>query len=356
MPDIGISSVTSARPNFFINEKPAPQLAGGLFGLTIHETVSGLYRCEALFGNWGPKDGVTGFLYFDRATLEFGKRFKVRLGDTTLFDGRITALEARFPEATPPQIVVLAEDRLQDLRMTRRTRSFSDMSDSDVFAAIANEHGLTPQIDISGPPHKVLVQVNQSDLALLRDRARAVGAELWIEDHTLHAASRRARTAQPVQIAMNGRLREFSVIADLATQRSSVTASGWDVDGKQALSFEAGDSILSAELDGTLSGASVLTTAFGARKECVAHTVPATQQEVEATAEAWFRTQARRFVVGRGVADTDAGLRAGASVEIRGVGPLFEGKYYVAETRHRFDTAHGCRTEFTGERAGLGRP
>src|ERR1700712_1802962 len=216
MPDIGISSVTSARPSFLLDEQPMPQLAGGLFGLTIRESVSGLYGCEALFGNWGPKDGITGFLYFDRKTLDFGKRFKVRLGDITLFDGRISALEARFPEATPPQIVVLAEDRLQDLRMTRRTRSFADISDSDLFAAIANDHGLTPQIDITGPTHKVIAQVNQSDLALLRDRARATGVELWIEDRPLHAASRTARAGQSVQIAMNGRLREFSVIADLA--------------------------------------------------------------------------------------------------------------------------------------------
>lgn len=196
MPDVGISSVTGARPSFLVDEKPAPELAGGLFGLTIHKQTGGLYRCEALFGNWGPKDGVTGFLYFDRATLDFGRRFKVRLGDATLFDGRITALEARFPEATPPQIVVLAEDRLQDLRMTRRTRSFADMSDSDLFSTVAGEHGLTAQTDIAGPTHKVLAQVNQSDLALLRDRARGGGGNL---DRGPHAPCRIAQRPAPAR-------------------------------------------------------------------------------------------------------------------------------------------------------------
>src|SRR5258705_8493580 len=42
----------------------------------------------------------------------------------TLFEGRIMALEGQFPEGRQPQLVVLAEDRFQDLRMTRRTRTF----------------------------------------------------------------------------------------------------------------------------------------------------------------------------------------------------------------------------------------
>lgn len=351
----GSAPITSARPTIVVGEETVPGLAGGLFGLTIEETVAGLYRCEALFGNWGPKDGVVGFLYFDRATLDFGKRLRIKLGDAVLFDGRITALEARFPEATPPQLAVLAEDRLQDLRMTRRTRTFADVSDSDLCSTIANDHGLTPQVDLSGPTHRVLAQVNQSDLALLRDRARAVGAELWVEDKTLHVTTRTSRQAQPVSLALNGRLREFSVIADIATQATALVASGWDVDGKQAIKPQADDSTVSAELDSGSSGASVLRQALGERKASVAHTAPATEAEARAIAESWFRAQARRFVVGHGVADADPSLRVGGVVDIKGVGPLFEGKYYLAETRHRFDTVRGFRTEFVAERAGLGR-
>jgi len=65
--------------------------------------------------------------------------------------------------------------------MTRRTRSFADASDADVMRTVAQDHSLTPDIDVSGPTHKVLTQVNQSDLAFLRERARAVDAEVWVE-------------------------------------------------------------------------------------------------------------------------------------------------------------------------------
>ena len=70
--------------------------------------------------------------------------------------------------------------------------------------------------------------------------------------------------------------------------------------------------------------------------------------------QARFRIAARRFVVGRGLAQPDGRLRVGKWIELSGLGALFDGKYYLAEVRHRFDGATGFRSEFTAERPGLG--
>jgi len=324
--------------------------------LLIVENTSGLYRCEAAFGNLGQKDGGSNFLYFDRKTLEFGKAIQVKLKDDVIFDGKITALEAIFPEGQPPEINVLAEDRFQDLRMTRRTRTFSDVSDSDVFNQIATDHGLSPSISITGPQYKVLAQVNQSDLAFLRERARSVDAELWMDGSTLNAKSRKDRSSgSPFEISYGSKLREFSAIADTASQRTSVTVGGWDVAAKQELKFEATDSVVIGELNGDSSGASILKSAFGDRKEAVTHTVPLTSQEAQGEAEAYFKMKARRFVVGHGVAETNSKLRVGAYVDLKELGPLFSGKYYLSEVKHVFDGKKGIRTEFTGERPGIGQ-
>ena len=118
-------------------------------------------------------NSTTDFLYFDRSMLDFGKDFEIKLESDSIFKGKIMGLEAAFPEGQSPEISVLAEDRFQDLRMTRRTRTFTDVSDADVINQIATDHGLTPEVDVSGPTYKVLAQVNQSDLAFIRDRARA---------------------------------------------------------------------------------------------------------------------------------------------------------------------------------------
>ena len=345
----------SARPTINIAGKDDPSLGLDLLSLMIVENTNGLYRCEATFSNWGSINNTISFLYFDRRTLEFGKSFKIKLGLDTLFNGRILGLEAHFPEGCPPELTVLAEDRFQDLRMIRRTRVFTNISDADVLHQIASEHGLTAQVDISGPTYKILAQVNQSDLAFLRERVRTIDAELWMDDNTLHAQLRTKRNNGTCSLTYGNELRSFSVLADLAMQRTSVTVNGWDVSSKTGLQYEATDSIISGELQGDTSGASILASTLGQRKEALAHTVPFTGQEAQAEAETFFKMSARRFVTGRGVADTNGQLRVGGYVDLQGLGPLFNGKYYLSEVEHLFDGTCGIRTEFTAERPGVGR-
>jgi phage protein D len=348
--------VQSARPTILVAGREEPGLAGGLLRLRIEERLEGLYACEASFGNWDARNGDVDFAYFDRQLLDFGKELTVRLGQDTLFAGRVTGLEAGFPEASPPTITVLAEDRLQDLRMTRRTRAFADVADRDVMSQIASDHGLTPDLDLNGPTHKVLAQLDQSDLAFLRERARAVDAEVWVNGRTLAAKSHGSRNGGKLTIAHGGALREFEVLADLADQRTSVDVGGWDVAGKRALRETADSSVLGAELGGGDGGGSVLRSALGERKESVAHTVALTSQEARARAEALYKRRARRFIRGRGIAETSSALRVGATVKLDRLGPLFSGDYYVTEVRHGFEGATGLRTEFAAERPGLGKP
>ena len=79
------------------------------------------------------------------------------------------------------------------LRMTRRMRTYNQVTDADVAAELAREHGLRPQVDADGPRYDVVQQLNQSDLAFLRERARLVQAEVWADGRTLHFTARAHR-------------------------------------------------------------------------------------------------------------------------------------------------------------------
>ncbi|MET0398120.1 MAG: contractile injection system protein, VgrG/Pvc8 family [Longimicrobiaceae bacterium] len=361
MPDPGgAPSLYSPRPRLTLDGREEAALAEQLLGLFVEETVEGLYRAELTFLNWGQKNGSVTFLYFGRDLLEFGRTLKVEMGagdaEGTIFDGRITALEGRFTGARPPELLVLAEDRLQDLRMTRRTRTFEDASDADVVRRVAADHGLRAEVDFSGPTHRVVAQVNQSDLALARERARAAGAELWMDGDTLKARARTDRGDGSARLTFGAGLIEFAVTADLAHQASGFTVAGWDVAGKRAVSHRATASVVQAELNGGDAGGSVLESALAARDQQVVHDLPVNADEARALAEAHYARTARRFVTGSGVAEGDARLRVGAKVELKEVGPLFEGKYFLTRVRHTFDLANGYRTAFGVERPALGRP
>jgi phage protein D len=360
MPDGAPQSLSfAARPTIRV-EGTIQQVLGeqDLQSLLVEETTLGLFRCEANFRNWGPANGAVGFVYFDRKVLDFGKALSVEFGPpgaiSPVFAGRITGIEAHYPSAQIPEIVVLAEDRLQDLRMERHTRSFENVTDSQIIQQIASQQGLAAQVDVDGPTHKVLVQLNQSDLAFLRERAAAIDAELWIDNKTLYAQARSRRNAGPVSLIYGQDLLEFSAVADLADQRSSVQVTGWSVADKAAITGQGDESSLGAELAGGRSGSAVLAQALAQHDEGVARATPLSQLEAKAMAEARYRARARGFVRGTGVVDGNIKVRVGAQVTLAGLGPFFDGPYYVIRARHTFSLLDGFRTTFDAERPGIG--
>lgn len=348
------------RPSILVDGRDQPGLATSLVRMIATDMAGGMARCELALSNWGVVTGGVGYPWFDRSVIDFGKRLQVRAGSgddaVSLFDGRITGLEARYPAHQAPELTVLAEDRLQDLRMTRRTRSFEDVTDADLVRQVAGDHGLTPSVDLPGPTHRHLAQVNQSDLAFLLDRCRLLDADLWVEDRTLHAVARSRRGGRPISMTQGRELHELTVIADLAHQFTALHLSGWDAQAKEAAVHEATDSALGSELGGDRSGARVLAAAFGERAQVIVHAGPWNADEARAAGDAVFREGARRFVHGHGVADTQLGLAVGRSAAIDGVGPLFDGTYTITEVTHTFDAARGMRTAFGVERPGVGTP
>ncbi|MGY1776796.1 phage late control D family protein [Geodermatophilus sp. SYSU D00804] len=347
-----------ARPVVEVGGSESLELTTRVLSVVATETDEGLSRCELVVGNWGLRDGGHGFVFNTRDLLDFGSEVVVRMGDGdragAVFSGVVTGIEAHYPGQRPPEIVFLAEDRLQDLRMTRRTRSFEDVTDADVIRQVVGGHGLSAVVDVTGPAHRHVAQLNQSDLALVRDRARLLGAELWIDGTTVHVAPRPRAGAPEVTLTYNGDLRELSVLADLARQRSDVVVSGWDVSAKDAITARAGPAVVQDELGGDTAGVDLLDRVLGPRTETVVQTAPLTPEEARARAEAVMRATARRFVTAHGRSEGDARLRVGTPVALAGLGPGFSGRYVLVEVEHTFDERLGYQTRFRADRPGLG--
>lgn len=350
------SALPIARPRFLIDGMHHAALSDRLLRLRVREDWQGLAGLSATFGNWGDRQGVADYLYADRQLLDFGKSVEVLFDDAPVFVGVIMALGGEYPAGQPPTVTVLAEDRLQDLRMTRRTRSFADASDADVITQIAREQGLTADVDVVGATFPLLAQINQSDLAFLRERGREAGFEVWVTDRTLHAAPRPGRAGNELVLGLGRELTEFRVCADLAGQHTELQVTGWDVAGKTAIAEQADASVLAGgELGDDESGAAVLQAARGQRIGRWVHALPSDAGAARVQARARFQAGARRFVTGAGCAVADARLRVGRGLRLAGLGPMFDGRYTLVEVTHRFDGERGLRSEFLVERPGVGR-
>ena len=156
----------TTRPVFRIDGQVRGELARDLDSLLVEETTAGLKHMRVRLVAQGPADAgdplVESQLYLDGALVDFGQRIEVILGSEgetrVVFLGQITAIEAEFGETSEPHVTLFAEDRLLDLRMVRRARSYKDVSDADIAREIAGFHGFQAEGDADGPVHELVHQ------------------------------------------------------------------------------------------------------------------------------------------------------------------------------------------------------
>ena len=138
--------ISIVSPVFTVGGTLIRNLARDCVQLEVEEGIEGLRTMRADFvaigaGATGPPDAL---LHLDGQTLDFGKRIAVTVGPSQrqriVFDGIVSALEVVFADSEPPRLVVFAEDALMQLRMTRRMRTYTHVTDADIARQIAKDH------------------------------------------------------------------------------------------------------------------------------------------------------------------------------------------------------------------------
>jgi phage protein D len=352
--------VAFATPVFTVNNELVKSMARDCTRLEIDDGVEGLKTLRLTLKAVGA--GATGppapMYYLDGKVVDFGSSLAVAVGpeetQRIVFEGKVSALEAVFVDGQPPLVVVSAEDALMRLRMTRRMRTYRDLTDAEIADAIAKEHGLSSQVDAEGPRYDVVQQVNQSDLAFLRERARLIRAELWCSGNTLHFATRTKRQGTKVTLVQGNHLLDVRLCADLAHQRTEVAVTGYDARTAKGIDSRAGRGAISAEAARGRVGADVLEKAFGPSVSLRVRESALTLGEAEAFAKAEMLRRARAFVSVTGTTRGSPDMIVGSTLDLQLVGAPFEGAgYYVTRVRHIFDLDHGLRTRFEAERPTL---
>lgn len=354
---------TATIPIFKVGGEVKGELARDLSRLEIAEDTCGLKTLQARFLAQGPRPETAeeSMLYLDGKIFDFGKPVEVSVGpsgaERLLFEGALTAIEADFGEARAPEVQVFAEDRLMDLRMTRRSKTYKQVSDADLARQIGDEHGLTVEAEADGPTYDVVQQWNQSDLAFLRERARLLQAEVWISGKTLHFKDRAHRAGTSVNLVQGRDLLDLQIRADLAHQRTKVQVSGFDAKSRERIAEEAGDDVLRAEAPNGRTGPATLEKAFGERISARVREVPLAGAEARDWARAEMLRRGRAFVTASAITDGSSDLVVGTRVSFERVGQPFSGDgYYVTRVCHTYDLHHGYRTRFEAERAVVNEP
>jgi phage protein D len=351
----------ASAPVFTVDGRRVGELARDLLRLEVRHDTRGLKTLKLHLVALGPRPGQDdhALLHLDGETLRFGSEMQVSLGpsgaDRTVFSGRISGLEGRFVEAQPPEVLVLAEDELMSLRMTRHMRSYENVTDADIAEEIAARHGLSAQVSAPGPTYDVVHQIDMSDLAFLRERAALLQAEVWIDGGALHFATRDERAGAEITLVEGTHLLDVAIRADLAHQRTGFTVSGYDALRRESVSEAVGADALRAEVAAGSIGPDVLERAFGERATQRVREVPLGSSEAADWARAQMLRRGRAFATAAGVTRGTPEMEVGSRLRLEGVGGPFEGgDYYVTAVTHTYDLESGHRTRFEAERSYVG--
>jgi phage protein D len=344
----------SARPTVRIDGQSLAIVDTNLATCVMQESEGGMSTLTLGLDNWGTVAGAPGFLFDAGAQLALGKRIELYGGETSapvaLFDGVVMAMELKGRSDSSPTLTVLAEDKLQNLRMTRRTKFYESMSVSDVVQQIASAHAVTPDIADLGGVTGNWAQFNESDLAFLRRLLARHDGDVQLVDSTLQVRRMADMDRGTIELSLYGQLREVRVIADLADQVTKVTASGFDVSGSGAFTADSTGVHFGC---GTGRKGSEILASLHDRSEHLTAQVCVTESEARALCDAAFDQRARRFVRVHGSCEGNARLRVGSRVKLAGLGQRFDNTYAVVEARHVYDTTNGYATEFVAQSAFL---
>jgi uncharacterized protein involved in type VI secretion and phage assembly len=262
----------------------------------------------------------------------------------SIFDGEIVEIEPQF-EAEGLKVTVRAFDRLHRLGRGKHTRTFLNVTDSDVITQLANEAGLQVQIDATTQVHPYLVQWNQTNLEFLRERAAALGYLMYVRRKTLHC-TRLPSPGAPVELKWGTDLVAFRPRLSTIDQVNEVTVRGWNPLEKKAVVGKATSASVAPRIGAPETGGKLAQKAFAIKAEDALESAARIQPEAERIARAILAHHESRGVEAEGTAAGNPKIVAGAAVKITNVGTRFSGTYVVTSATHRYD-ASGYVTDFS---------
>jgi Rhs element Vgr protein len=254
-----------------------------------------------------------------------------------LFQGEITSLEPHYYKDGRATLVFRAYDKSHRLHRGKQSRTFLEMTDSDIVGKIAKEAGLKSDIDTTKTKFDYLVQTNQTDMEFLTERARRIGYWAFATKEKLYFKKADFNLGDGPTLEWPEILREFRPRMSGVGQPKTGSAQGWDFKNMKEIEGKATTATKFNEGGVTKAAGAAADAAFdgdGKANVAIVHRPMVVDAEGDELAQAALDDAASEFLQAEGECMGHADLMAGLTVTIKGVGDRFNGKYLVTSATH----------------------
>jgi uncharacterized protein involved in type VI secretion and phage assembly len=285
------------------------------------------------------------FKLVDGTTFGIGAKVELHLaaaserGDTAgVFKGEIATLAPHF-EQDGTILVVRGYDLGHRLTRSRNTRTFQDMTASDIATKVIGEAGLGMDVKSTTEVYPFEQQSNETDWDYLWRLATRVGYELACIEEKIHFREPGSGAGAPVALEWGVNLKGFHPRATAVQQVKDVVVSGWDPKAKRRVTATKSTPRLDSTIDLRRD-----TVADGRHQ--VTDEIVGSQAEAGVLAQSTLDRLANAWLSADGRCVGNPHVRAGCKVQVKGVGTRFGGEYLVTQSTHVIRGAGGYETEF----------
>ena len=289
----------------------------------------------------------------DLKNFMIGDVVKIQMGiddHVDIMTGEITSLDFSFEKA--PFMEIRGYDRLHRLRFGTKRRSFKNTKDSDIASLIASEINLTPEVESTGTTHPYIFQNNQSNYDFLLERAKRIGYELLADDRKLIFRKSKESKSPDISLEYGKDFQNFSIQIRTLTEGSKVELRGWDIKNKREIISSISKGSEQTKMAGKESGFEISENAFNSSTVAIVDNMVMDPDEAENIAKARFNLMLKEFIAGNGKCKGNPAIRAGKTIEIKGLGDRISGVYYIVSTVHSMKNG-AYNTSFKVRRTGI---
>lgn len=370
-----MSTTTSATPiyegqDFYVpafevrlSGRPVGQdVVRDILSVTYKDSVQDIDSFEIAINNWDAE--ARTFKYSDQRLFDPGQKVDLRMGYQgalrPMLSGEITSLRPSFPSGGGSTLAVSGLNVLHRFRTQQESRTYINLTDSQIAAQIAARLKVTVETHASTdePRFNYLIQDNQYDVIFLMERARRAGYDLVVEERPQGQSSQTVIIYKPsttvhhptYRLSYGKSLVEFQPELTTANQVGKVTVRGWDAVRKEPIVYTATRDELKVKGVGERGGQAAIDKSIEQKAEIVATKPVESREEARKLAIEILQGIAKEMVKGTGSVPGLPDIRSGTVVEIDGLGDRFSGRYFIVSTTHAigdsgYTTQFECRRE-----------
>jgi len=302
----------------------------------------------------------SGLEWMDSKTFDLGKEVEISAKaieasqKEKLMEGEVTSIEPEFIQDQGATLVIRGYGKSHRLHRGKKTRVFTQMSDSAIVNQIAVDCKLTAEVEGTSPAHEQVFQDYQTDMEFIHDRARRNGYFAYVNADGKLIFRKQPRTRGKAVLEWGDNLIDLQIRKSTTEQVGEANVHGWDIKTKKEILGKAKTPEGTPVVGGrSQDGGKAAKSAYHLQSVEHLNTLPVSDvKEANAIAQSSLNEKGNAFLQAEGTCLGNPKVQAGVKVEIKGIGDKFSGTYLVTRAIHRYGRdGYTTRFEISGYRA-----